>query len=430
MKVQTQKPSVHRAPGQEGMAMVLVLLVVAVLSLLGIAGTRSAQSELRMAREHRSGRQALSVAEAGLLHAYALLKASPPAEYDGELSSGGTGGLLANLGEVETLSGESYRFRSLGGGAVDGYYVRALDNYDETSDENDPMTDRDRTIRLVSRGRVGGAERVVEALVTGGSLFPVGIWGRTSVTLSGSATTDSFDSTVDGYSADTAGDEGDVRSNGDVTITGTGTVVNGDAIASGTTSVSTGADVTGTETSSAPPLVFPSVPVCGPPYSSGAGISGTNWTYDPSTGVFETLSWAEISLAGGTYCFSSMLLSAHAVLTVSDPVVISLTDPSDLSGGTIVNLNHQASDLMILSSLVSNPKDKKTKLALSGGQDTYMAVYAPDAWVTFSGNSSFYGGVIGSIVDDSGGTSIHYDTALRTLPGFGVTLSQWHEVRN
>jgi hypothetical protein len=430
MKVLTQRTPVHRRPGQDGTAMVLVLLVVAVLSLLGIAGTRSAQTELQMARGHRSGKQALSVAEAGILHAYALIKASPPASYDGELSNGGTGGLLTNVGELKTLSGVSYRFRSLGGGAADGYYVQALDNYDETTGANDPATDRDRTIRLVSHGRVGGAERVVEALVKGASLFPVGVWGKKSVTLSGGGGTDSFDSTAGDYSAQTPGQDGTVRSNGDISVSGSNTVVNGDAIASGTTSVSTNGVVTGTQTSGAPPLSFPSVPVCGPPYSSGAGISGSNYTYDPSTGALGVMSWANITLAGGTYCFSSLNLSAHAVLTVTSPVTIYLTAPSDLSGGTIVNTTHLASDLKIFSSLVSNPKDKKTVLALSGGQETYMAVYAPDAWITFSGNTSFYGAVIGSIVDDSGGTPIHYDTALQTVPGFGVSLSKWHEVRN
>ena len=85
------------------MALVLVLLVIAVLALLGAAGTRSAQTELQMGGKDMLGRQALSAAEAGINHAYSLIKASvanrPNAPsacstcwgFDSELGSGGTG---------------------------------------------------------------------------------------------------------------------------------------------------------------------------------------------------------------------------------------------------------------------------------------------------------------------------------------------------
>ena len=160
------------------MALVLVLLVIAVLSLLGIAGTRSAQTELQMGQKDLLGRQALSVAEAGINHAYSLIstnaasRPNPPSAcdtcwgFDSELNSGGTGGALASLGTTVTLSGQSYRFRSLGGGTADGYYVHAVDNYDETSGANNLGIDRDAKIYLVSRARVGSAERIVTALVT------------------------------------------------------------------------------------------------------------------------------------------------------------------------------------------------------------------------------------------------------------------------
>ena len=101
----------------------------------------------------------------------------------------------------------------------------------------------------------------------------------------------------------------------------------------------------------------------------------------------------------------------------------------------MVNTTGAASNLKLFDSYVSTYKNNgdpnnNQSIQLSGGQQTYMAVYAPQAAVTFSGNSNFFGGVIADYVDDSGGTPIHYDGALVNVLGPGAGLSKWHEVRN
>jgi hypothetical protein len=188
-------------------------------------------------------------------------------------------------------------------------------------------------------------------------------------------------------------------------------------------------------TNGAPAVTFPPVPACGPPYSGSTGISGTYYTYDPSTGVLTTDSHntGTVTLAGGTYCFKSITLQSHAVLQVSSPVNLYLTDIFDGSSGTVVNTTGIAADLKLFDSLVATYKNNGQPLnpiTLSGGQSTYMAVYAPQAAVTFSGNSNFFGSVIADYVDDSGGTPIHYDGSLENVLGSGAQLSGWHEVRN
>src|SRR5438132_13202567 len=185
------KPNARRSRRQDGMALVLVLLVIAVLALLGVAGTRSAQTELQMGSKEMVGRQALSAAEAGINHAYSLIKASVTGRpgmsaactqcgFDSELSGGGTGGTIASIGSTATLGTQSYRFRVFGGGTTDGYYVQGADNYDEATGANNSSVDRDLQVYLVSRGRVGGAERVVTALVGGSSVFPYGLFSKTN----------------------------------------------------------------------------------------------------------------------------------------------------------------------------------------------------------------------------------------------------------
>ena len=113
-----------------------------------------------------------------------------------------------------------------------------------------------------------------------------------------------------------------------------------------------------------------------------------------------------------------------------------LTGLFDATSGTVVNTTGVASDLKLFDSFVSTyksngtPNTNNNQIQLSGGQQTYMAVYAPQAAVAFNGNSNFFGAVVGDYVDDSGGTPVHYDGALVNVLGPGAGLSGWHEVRN
>src|SRR5439155_22690510 len=107
----------------------------------------------------------------------------------------------------------------------------------------------------------------------------------------------------------------------------------------------------------------------------------------------------------------------------------------EASRGTFVNSPAAATTLKLSSRFVStyngngDPGNSQA-ITLSGGQQSYRGVYAPQAAVTFSGNSAFYGSVIAGYVADTGGTPIHYDGALGTVLGAGAGLSNWHEVRN
>jgi len=53
---------------------------------------------------------------------------------------------------------------------------------------------------------------------------------------------------------------------------------------------------------------------------------------------------------------------------------------------------------------------------LSGGSSAYAVVYAPQALVNMSGGTDFLGSIIGSTVTGSGGTAVHGDTSLPSIP--------------
>src|SRR6185436_19524582 len=177
---------VARSGDERGAALIVVMLLTALLFTLGAFGTRSAQLGVLIAGNDLQARRALEVAQAGLDHAFSLIREIDPAGrneaadgFDDELGSGGTGGALAALGDTIVVDGLSYRFRHFGGVASnDGYYVRAFDDYDETAGLDEPSADINRRIHLVSMGRVGRAERVVHAVVERDPVFTCALCGK------------------------------------------------------------------------------------------------------------------------------------------------------------------------------------------------------------------------------------------------------------
>jgi len=421
------KLSVHRLlTRSDGITMLVVLLVLMTVSVISLFGAYKTQTEIRIAHNGLLSKKALAAAEAGVSHAFALIQNDLTDGLNDELSSGGTGGGLTALGSTTTLHGTTYRFHAFGGGASDGYAVRVIDNFDETSGTNDPASDTDSKIKIIAIGQVGGAERMLEVMVEGKSVFAEGIFGRQLATVNGGSVVDSYDCTLGPYGGANIGTEGKVRSNGDITLAGATTVIHGNATAGGSVKIGTGT-LTGTSTNNATPLTFPPVAPCGLSYSSGSGITlPAGDTYNPATGELRGNSGATITIANGTYCFSRITLNAGSSLQVNGPVNIYLTDRSDMSGGTVVNTSHMASNLRLYSSGVGNSQ----KVSVSGGSDAYMGIYAPTAGVALSGNSDFFGAIVADSIETIGGTDIHYDKCLANLPSGMLQMTSWNDVRN
>ncbi|MBI2360485.1 MAG: hypothetical protein HYV04_16545 [Deltaproteobacteria bacterium] len=223
------------------------------------------------------------------------------------------------------------------------------------------------------------------------------------------------------YTILTAGSEGDVLSNGNILLSAL-TRVKGNAIAGGSV-LKIGATVTGASVSGAPLRPYLPVSPCGPPYSSGIGITGG--IYDPATGRLRGAGAVPIVLASGTYCFSSIDLSGSAsALTVTGPVRIFLTAHSLLTGGTVENATLVAENLKIFSSVSS----VKEGLDIAGGPLAYMAVYAPNARVVVSGSGDLYGSVVGATVSATTGAKFHYDKRLKDNQDGGIVMVTWREV--
>jgi hypothetical protein len=440
-----------RLGDESGVVLVVIILMIALMLSLGAAGTRTAQIELRIAGNDVMSKQALEIAEAGWNHAYGLIQREDALTrlngaangFNDELSAGGTGGALAALGSLRMLpDGNSYRFAQTSAqtGTCDGYYVRIVDNQDETAGVNDPTVDVDNKIHIVSHGRVGTAERVIETIVERDATAPCVICGNTDfllpvldVTLGPVVTTDSFDSRSGPYDPAAALDNGHVVSNGDVSLVGapagSGIIVNGNVTASKGVLQLQKVDVTGSTTPNAPPTAFAPVLPCGSPFPLNTGMSGSGYIYDRTLGTLIGAANSVIDFAPGEYCFSSIVMAGGSTLRVSGPTRISTTLPSTLVG--VVNTTGVASNLRFESSLVSPIPTLPVVPALEivgVGGNISMVINAPNAVVGFAGaTTNFFGQIIGGMIPSLLIAQLHYDEALNSPR---LHRRGWRELRD
>jgi choice-of-anchor A domain-containing protein len=98
-------------------------------------------------------------------------------------------------------------------------------------------------------------------------------------------------------------------------------------------------------------------------------------------------------------------LSGAAGITItrgSSVVIYANGRKLNISGGAIANAGQDPSNLIIYGS------STLTTINLSGGTTLHALVYAPAATIRISGGQQTFGSVNGSVVDLSGGTSVHY----------------------
>jgi len=371
------------------MALIAGLLMVASLTAIGVFSMNVTTVNEEIARHLKASKQAFYLADAGIQHAKIFLN-----QNTSQWNNYATAQTLLNPTQLSTIGTYTVTIQDAGGGAR----------------------------RTISTGNASSnAKAVIEALFSRTSLFRCALCAKGDITFSGGAVVDSFDSSVGPYTAATAGSQGDAQANGNISLSGTPTTVQGSASAGGTVSTNAGAIVTGTTANGAVPLPFPPEPPCGPPWSLGLGIIGG--IYDPLTGQLRATGGTNITLADGTYCLSSINLSGSSALTVNGPVTIHLTDRSDLTGGGVMNTTRIAQNLQIFSSYTSSSQG----ITIAGGSLAYMSIYAPNAQVKFSGGSDFYGQAVGGSVVNTGGTNVHYDTSFNDGRG-SVELVSWREV--
>jgi len=468
------KASPLRRKVERGVALIISLLVLLVLSALGASVIFATQTEIWSTANYRLLVQARYIAEAGaeraanwIMYTYtapasfsSFDMAKNPVAYNGRpVLLSAMDGVSANYPDstVQSAFDSALRNRPLPGMGVNATYgvTAKLLRMQVISAAFSGSPQTLQTWEITSQGNIAGVRNAQFQVVlrierTGRPLLNYGAFatatGCATLILSGGGVSDSFDSSQGSYAATHQNSNGNIGSNGNISLSGGGGVlVYGTAetpnTGTGTCNTSSpnaitlggGATVSGGLVQLPQSVVYPppSAPSPAPPTTSQnirnncATIAGCT-TDNGSSGPFHLApgSYGNASLGGGkilhlqagTYNFNSLSLSGGSILTVdSGPVMIHLagaglsssTAALDFSGGGIANPSQTPSDLQILYG-GSNP------VKFSGGSDAYAILYTPGAPVTIGGGGDLYGAVVGSTINNSGGTSIHYDRSLQT----------------
>jgi hypothetical protein len=124
---------------------------------------------------------------------------------------------------------------------------------------------------------------------------------------------------------------------------------------------------------------------------------------------------------------NSLSLSGGAILQITGgAVVLNLAGVHQQNvinftgGSTIQNMTYNPANFVINYGGSNN-------LSLAGGALAFAVVNAPNANISFSGGSNFYGQVIGATITNTGGTNFYYDTSLST-PIPQVNNSPYREI--
>lgn len=258
--------------------------------------------------------------------------------------------------------------------------------------------------RLVGKQTADVSASCIMSVATTSSGF--GLFGVTSVTMSGSADIKSWSSSSGGV-----GSSAYVGSNGNITLSGSAKVW-GDAHPGPGKSVTTSgaSSVTG---SKSPLPATESYPVI----AAGAYASSNNNSVLPaqyfSGGNFTINANKSYTFPPGVYYIRNLTVSGSADISTSGAVTIYLYGALSISGnGDVTTYHNKPANLRIN---VTN----SSGVNVSGSGLLYADVYAPQSPVSISGSGDLYGRVIANTLTISGSGILFHDTTLGGSGGGG-----------
>jgi Tfp pilus assembly protein PilX len=281
---------------------------------------------------------------------------------------------------------------------------------------------RNATVQVVATYERSGTPILSYAVFAAGNACP-------SITISSSGSTDSYDSSQGTYAGTVQTTQGDIGTNGTLSMSGSSTI-NGNAylvnvVTAGSCPTQTfdnGSSVGVTGNGGVPIAMGAPKTFSNPVYANPSPALVTNTGYSSNVSLAPgnynnvTVSGGNtLTLSPGTYNFNSIKLSGGSIITVSPAgtVVLEIAGAGapakavDFSGGSISNSAGSPSSFQIVYN-GSRP------MTLSGGSSSAAVVYAPSSPITMSGGSPWYGSIIGSSFVNSGGSAVHYDRSLAT----------------
>jgi len=202
------------------------------------------------------------------------------------------------------------------------------------------------------------------------------------------------------------GDQGNVASNGSITLNGN-TLIRGDAHPGPGQTVSDVGKVTGSTAPLTAPLSFP---------NGNAGAYATNNDNTIIPAAFMTTNGGlrvgnnkSLTLPGGNYYFNDVDLKAGGVLTFTGPATIYCYGNLDVSGHA-VTFGNIPGNLKIVMCPDSNGNPPGWVWS-HGTSDLYANIYSPQNQFFSDGSGQIYGWLVARSIDMTGTSNVYYDLA-------------------
>ena len=456
-----------------GIALITALLTLLVLSSLTASFVLVSQTEIWGTSNYKTVTQSRYLAEAGAERTLEWLRrtyVAPSATY----TAGTDGALAYNSNPVQLSAMDGYTSNFPSSTMTDSFYstlhnqtvsatgisgtyssrALLLDERTTTSFGGTPGSSQ--MWRIISQGNIAGVRNAVVEVQEiierrGVPVFNYGLYATGTVCdvikFSGGdgityGIVDSWDSSHGTYAATKQLTDGDIGANGGVSLSSSGTIW-------GTLSTPMADQTTHTCSNTAPnalelsgtgsvketeiklgaPLTFENpAPITPAPPTTDLTISSACDTTPGCTVIDATAkiwslapgTYGNIKMSGGTLIFNAGTYNINGITQFSGgstlqidsgPVRVNVqgtgsNTPLSMSGGSIANTTGLPSNLAIVYG-------GSGAITLSGASGSYLGLYAPNAALTISGNGDIYGGIITKTLVATGGSSIHFDGALR-----------------
>lgn len=240
-----------------------------------------------------------------------------------------------------------------------------------------------------------------------------GIWGLDEVFVPGNVIVDSYDSTEGAYSAGSAYENGDVCSNGTLTVAGS-MEIHGDVLGSEVVEKGGSYTITGTVETLYKPVVPPTVDFGDVATNNDNGTIGlTDGGLDPFPGGIWNLfikANDNLTIAGGTYYFDSIGFGMAKGQKV--PGSVTVTGPTKIYVAGSIGLTAQGTFNTSTDTAFVEIYSLGPTVSIVGQAAFYGSILAPNADVLLAGNADMYGALIGKTVKMTGSFGFHVDESL------------------
>lgn len=361
---------------ERGSAMLVAIGILFMLGLLGAAAVQTSTTDMNIVENYQHEMHSFYVAESGIEHAYAVMRDS----------------LNWRNGFMEQpFAGGNYTVTMVDRGTIPAL----LD-----------------TVVMTSRGFFQGAISVIEAKFALAAAFQWAAFSDSSMTMCGTAYTDSYDSDSGTYAATMLLESGNIGSNGQVDVCGTADV-NGDATTAtaGAMDIYGSGFVSGDTTSSSPLVILDPVPQseiddAENNNAAPAGLAGS-YSYNAGTNNLRVNPGNVLVLSSGVYYFNDVDIRGTVIIPPGTSVEIYVVGDMDFGSQADVNVAGQPRNLLIFS--------VGSTIRIAGGAEIRAVIYAPDTQFNMSGGSELFGAYVGNFGGGVGNSNFHYDRSLGDL---------------